>query len=98
MLQCGTDEQLKIELLSQWKLETEFGNTRNFQYTSDSNKFVLPFRPKSDMDTKTGQYKDYMDSIWTNCPKAHFKCKMMNAYKKQQARKLQDVQAEKLKN
>ena len=24
MLQCGTDEQLKIELLSQWKLEAEF--------------------------------------------------------------------------
>ena len=31
MLQCGTDkqtnEQLKIELLSQWKLEAEFRNT-----------------------------------------------------------------------
>ena len=26
MLQCGTDEQLKIELLSQWKLEAEFRN------------------------------------------------------------------------
>ena len=23
---CGTDEQLKIELLSQWKLEAEFRN------------------------------------------------------------------------
>ena len=34
MLQCGTDgqtndEQLKIELLSQWKLEAEFRNTEN---------------------------------------------------------------------
>ena len=32
MLQCGTDgqtnEQLKIELLSQWKLEAEFRNIR----------------------------------------------------------------------
>ena len=32
MLQCGTDEQLKIELLSQWKLEAEF---RNYKYTDN---------------------------------------------------------------
>ena len=25
---CGTNEQLKIELLSQWKLEAEFRNLR----------------------------------------------------------------------
>ena len=32
MLQCGTDnEQLKIELLSQWKLEAEFRNNETHQ-------------------------------------------------------------------
>ena len=36
MLQCGTDddnddEQLKIELLSQWKLEAEFRNFKNLK-------------------------------------------------------------------
>ena len=31
MLQCGTDDkQLKIELLSQWKLEAEFRNKLNW--------------------------------------------------------------------
>ena len=29
MLQCGTNKQLKIELLSQWKLEAEFRNRFN---------------------------------------------------------------------
>ena len=30
MSQCGTDKQLKIELLSQWKLEAEFRNIVHF--------------------------------------------------------------------
>ena len=42
MLQCGTDkqtnEQLKIELLSQWKLEAEF---RNFHLSYNGYMQVL---------------------------------------------------------
>ena len=42
MLQCGTDgqtnEQLKIELLSQWKLEAEFRNDDNAICTAVSVK------------------------------------------------------------
>ena len=42
MLQCGTtNKQLKIELLSQWKLESEFRNVIGFHGHNHKTVFMV---------------------------------------------------------
>ena len=52
MLQCGTDgrtnEELKIELLSQWKLEAEFRNLRSYEtFPTHIVNFLPPLATKN---------------------------------------------------
>ena len=64
MLLCVTnDEQLKIELLSQWKLEAEFRNS-NRQWCNASDQTWWPTMEKMQMAPSGGQ-------IWNSCKWSH---------------------------
>ena len=58
MLQCGTDEQLKIELLSQWKLEAEFRNTDAYTSADSTTDTCASLQQIHTSDSQYGNCKD----------------------------------------
>ena len=61
MLQCGTDKQLKIELLSQWKLEAEFRKNGWVALSSLVRRF------RFEMNNKTRVYIIKCEIICHSC-------------------------------